>query len=157
MTDDALSTEELQAILAHTENGEEDNLDNEIDDLRTEPGSTASTIDNPVNVSPVKEKNKSNKDDNKDIIPQQQKNVQLLLDIYMQITVELGRTKYKIKEILSWGEGAIIELGKPATEYVNLLVNKRLIAKGEVVVIDENFGVRVTDIVDPKERLMTLT
>jgi flagellar motor switch protein FliN/FliY len=75
----------------------------------------------------------------------------------MQITVELGRTKYKVKDILLWGEGSIIELEKPSTEPVNLLVNKRLVARGEVVVIDENFGVRITEIVNPRERLLSLT
>lgn len=80
-------------------------------------------------------------------------NISLLLDIYMQLTVELGRTRMQIKEILGLGEGSIIELEKLAGEPVDLLVNGRLIAKGEVVVIDENFGVRVTEIVSPHERI----
>lgn len=80
-------------------------------------------------------------------------NISLLLDIYMQLTVELGRTRMQIKEILGLGEGSIIELEKLAGEPVDLLVNGKLIAKGEVVVIDENFGVRVTEIVSPHERI----
>jgi flagellar motor switch protein FliN/FliY len=71
----------------------------------------------------------------------------------MALTVELGRTKMYIKDILGLGEGSIIELDKLAGEPVDLLVNGKLIAKGEVVVIDENFGVRVTDIVSPTDRL----
>jgi flagellar motor switch protein FliN/FliY len=67
--------------------------------------------------------------------------------------VELGRTKKYIKELLGLGEGSIIELDKLAGEPVDLLVNGKLIAKGEVVVIDENFGVRVTDIVSSIDRL----
>ena len=71
----------------------------------------------------------------------------------MSLTVELGRTKMYIKDILGLGEGSIIELDKLAGEPVDLLVNGKLIAKGEVVVIDENFGVRVTDIVSPTDRI----
>jgi flagellar motor switch protein FliN/FliY len=80
-------------------------------------------------------------------------NLDLLLDVQMTVTVELGRTKKYIKEILMLGEGSILELDKLAGEPVDLLVNGKLIAKGEVVVIDENFGVRVTDIVSSKDRL----
>ena len=77
------------------------------------------------------------------------------MDVQMSLTVELGRTKMYIKDILGLGEGSIIELDKLAGEPVDLLVNGKLIAKGEVVVIDENFGVRVTDIVSPTDRLKT--
>ena len=80
-------------------------------------------------------------------------NISLLMDVPMQLTVELGRTKKIIKEILTLGEGSIIELDKLAGEPVDILVNQKLIARGEVVVIDENFGVRVTDIVNPKDRI----
>ena len=80
-------------------------------------------------------------------------NLDLLMDVQMSLTVELGRTKMYIREILGLGEGSIIELDKLAGEPVDLLVNGKLIAKGEVVVIDENFGVRVTDIVSPIDRL----
>ena len=74
------------------------------------------------------------------------KNLDMLLDIPFQVTVELGRTKRSVKEILELSSGSIIELDKLAGEPVDIFVNNRLIAKGEVVVIDENFGVRVTDI-----------
>ncbi len=87
---------------------------------------------------------------------EQDSNINLLMDVPMQITVELGRTRMLIKEILSLGEGSIIELDKLAGEPVDLLVNNKLIAKGEVVVIDENFGVRVTDIISPIERVDNL-
>ncbi|EQA62599.1 flagellar motor switch protein FliN [Leptospira alexanderi] len=80
-------------------------------------------------------------------------NLNLLMDVQMSVTVELGRTKMYIKDILGLGEGSIIELDKLAGEPVDLLVNGKLIAKGEVVVIDENFGVRVTDIVSPTDRI----
>jgi len=80
-------------------------------------------------------------------------NIGLIMDVYMEMTVELGRTRKLIKEILAMGEGTIIELDKLAGEPVDILVNHKLIAKGEVVVIDENFGVRVTEIVSPAERM----
>ncbi len=87
------------------------------------------------------------------VIKKMEPNLNLLMDVQMTLTVELGRTKMFIKEILGLGEGSIIELDKLAGEPVDLLVNGKLVAKGEVVVIDENFGVRVTDIVSPSERV----
>jgi flagellar motor switch protein FliN len=83
-------------------------------------------------------------------------NLGLLLDIPLKVTVELGRTKKQIKEILEMSQGSIIELDKLAGEPVDILVNNKLIAKGEVVVIDENFGVRVTDIVSQWDRVQKI-
>ncbi|MGK9253848.1 flagellar motor switch phosphatase FliY [Paenibacillus humicus] len=80
-------------------------------------------------------------------------NLGLLLDIPLKVTVELGRTQKQIKDILELSQGSIIELDKLAGEPVDILVNNKLIAKGEVVVIDENFGVRVTDIVSQWDRM----
>ena len=94
-------------------------------------------------------KNVNKGDNTKEVEP----NINLLMDVKMTLTVELGRNKMLIKEMLALGEGSIIELDKLAGEPVDLLVNSKLIAKGEVVVIDENFGVRVTDIVAPSERI----
>jgi len=84
------------------------------------------------------------------------KNLDMLLDIPLQVTVELGRTKRSVKDILELGSGSIIELDKLAGEPVDILVNNRLIAQGEVVVIDENFGVRVTDIISQSDRIKKL-
>ncbi|WP_309121279.1 flagellar motor switch phosphatase FliY [Paenibacillus sp.] len=83
-------------------------------------------------------------------------NLNLLLDIPLKVTVELGRTQKQIKDILELSQGSIVELDKLAGEPVDILVNNKLIAKGEVVVIDENFGVRVTDIVSPWDRIQKL-
>ncbi len=83
-------------------------------------------------------------------------NLNILLDIPLQVTVELGRTKRSVKEILDLSSGSIIELDKLAGEPVDILVNNRLIASGEVVVIDENFGVRVSDIISQSDRLKKL-
>ena len=88
--------------------------------------------------------------------PAEDTNLNLLLDIPLKVTVELGRTHKVIKDILELSQGSIIELDKLAGEPVDILVNNKLIAKGEVVVIDENFGVRVTDIVNQWDRIQKL-
>ena len=80
-------------------------------------------------------------------------NIDLIMDVPLEVTVELGRTKMQIKDILDLGTGSIVELDKLAGEPVDVLVNGKLIAKGEVVVIDESFGIRITDIVSQMERL----
>ncbi len=85
-----------------------------------------------------------------------QTNLNLLLDIPLRVTVELGRTQKVIKDILELSQGSIVELDKLAGEPVDILVNNKLIAKGEVVVIDENFGVRVTDIVSQWDRIQKI-
>jgi len=90
-------------------------------------------------------------------VPQESSNIGLIMDVFMELTVELGRTKKQIREILGFGEGTIITLDKLAGEPVDILVNHKPIAKGEVVVIDENFGVRVTEILSPMERMSELS
>lgn len=82
--------------------------------------------------------------------------LQLLFDIPLNITVELGRTRLTLKEVMELGVGSLIELDKLTGEPVDIYVNNKLIAKGEVVVIDENFGVRITEIISPRERLYGL-
>ncbi len=83
-------------------------------------------------------------------------NIGLIMDVPLQVTVELGRTRKMIKDILELGPGSVIELDKLAGEPVDILINGKLIAKGEVVVIDENFGVRITQIISQMERLNNL-
>lgn len=85
-----------------------------------------------------------------------QSNIDLLLDVPLQITVELGRTRMLIKDVLELGIGSVVELNKLAGEAVEVFVNNKLIAKGEVVVIDENFAVRITSIINPQDRLQAL-
>lgn len=84
------------------------------------------------------------------------KNIDMLMDVNLPIAIELGRTKMSIADILALGPGSIVELSKLAGEPVDLLVNQRVVAKGEVVVIDENFGVRITQLLTPEERLKAL-
>ena len=83
-------------------------------------------------------------------------NIEILLDVPLEVSVELGRTKIVIKDLMQLGPGSIIELDKLIGEPVDLLVNDNLIARGEVVVFDENFGIRITDIVTPAQRLRSL-
>ncbi|MEW5701265.1 MAG: flagellar motor switch protein FliN [Candidatus Zixiibacteriota bacterium] len=78
--------------------------------------------------------------------------IDMLLDVKLPVSIELGRTTLPIGDILCWGPGSIVELDKLAGEPVNLLVNNVLVARGEVVVVDENFGLRITSLLTPKER-----
>ena len=83
-----------------------------------------------------------------DYIPNgQHENIDLIMDVQLEVTVELGRTNKSIKEILEFAPGAILELNKIAGEPVDVLVNGKHVAKGEVVVIEESFGVRITEII----------
>jgi len=81
------------------------------------------------------------------------KNLEILMDIKLQLTVELGRTELPIKKVLELTRGSIIELEKVAGEPVELYANGKLVAHGEVVVIEDNFGLRITSITEPEDRL----
>ena len=85
------------------------------------------------------------------------KDLNLILDIPVQLTVELGRTRIPIKNILHLAQGSVVELDAMAGEPMDVLVNGYLIAQGEVVVVNEKFGVRLTDIVTPSERMRRLS
>ncbi|NTV14050.1 MAG: flagellar motor switch protein FliN [Desulfobulbaceae bacterium] len=84
------------------------------------------------------------------------KNLEFLLDIPLNVSVEVGRTRILIKDLLQLHEGSVIELDKLAGEPLDLYVNSRLIAKGEAVLINEKFGIRLTEVVSPAERLEQL-
>ena len=81
------------------------------------------------------------------------KNLQFILDIPLQLTVELGRTKILVKDVLQLNQGAVVELSKLAGEPLDIFVNSKLVARGEAVVVNDKFGVRLTDIVSPNERV----
>ncbi|MFO7154258.1 MAG: flagellar motor switch phosphatase FliY [Caldicoprobacter oshimai] len=100
----------------------------------------------PVSFQPLEEKPSS----------EGKNNLDLILDVPLQVSVELGRTRKLIKEILELSAGSVIELDKMAGEPVDVLVNGKVIAKGEVVVIDDSFGVRITDIINPAKRISSL-
>ncbi|MEE9442136.1 MAG: flagellar motor switch protein FliN [candidate division Zixibacteria bacterium] len=84
------------------------------------------------------------------------RNIDILLDVKMPVSIELGRTSMAISDLLTLGPGSVVELNKLAGEPVDLLVNNAVVAKGEVVVVDENFGVRITLLMSPEERLKSL-
>jgi len=83
-------------------------------------------------------------------------NLDFILDIPLKVTVELGRTTVIVKDLLQLGQGSVLELDKLAGEPLEILVNGKLVAKGEVVVVNEKFGIRLTDIISPIERIETL-
>lgn len=140
-----------------TDSGEEEELEgtqemeyesnNENNESNKKEQSASSPNIQPVQFSSFDETASANAEPN---------NLNMLMDIPLQVTVELGRTKRTVREILGVSQGSIIELDKLAGEPVDILVNDKLIAVGEVVVIDENFGVRVTDILSTEERISKL-
>ena len=87
------------------------------------------------------------------VAPLDKKNLDFILDIPLQVTVELGRTKLLVKDILQLNQGAVVELTKLAGEPLDIFVNSKLVARGEAVVVNEKFGVRLVDIVSPNERV----
>jgi flagellar motor switch protein FliN/FliY len=86
-------------------------------------------------------------------LAQQKENIGIIMDVPLEITVELGRTSRKIREILEFAPGTIVDLDKIAGEPIDILVNGKYVASGEVVVVDENFAVRVTDILSVDKRI----
>ena len=88
--------------------------------------------------------------------PTLDRNLELILDIPLKVTVELGRTKMVVNELLNLGQGSVIELSKLAGEPLEVLVNNKLVARGEAVVVNEKFGVRLTDIISQTERVEQL-
>ncbi|MDR2752405.1 MAG: flagellar motor switch phosphatase FliY, partial [Clostridiales bacterium] len=85
---------------------------------------------------------------------QQKENIGIIMDVPLEVSVELGRTRKKIKDILEFSPGVIVELDKLAGDPIDILVNGKFVAKGEVVVIDENFGIRITEIVSVEKRVV---
>ncbi len=83
-------------------------------------------------------------------------NLDFILDIPLEISVELGRTKMLINDLLKLGQGSVIELSKPAGDTLEILANNRLIAKGDVVVMNDKYGIRLTEVISPVERLEKL-
>ncbi len=84
------------------------------------------------------------------------KNIEFVLDIPLQVTVQIGSTRMLIRELLQLGQGSVIELNKLAGEPMEVLVNNKLVARGEVVVVNEKFGIRLTDVVSPNQRIQQL-
>lgn len=83
----------------------------------------------------------------------QMKNLEFIMDIALQLTVELGRTKLLVKDVLQLNQGSVVELTKLAGEPLDVFVNSKLVARGEAVVVNDKFGIRLLDIVSPNERV----
>jgi len=83
----------------------------------------------------------------------QMKNLDFIMDIPLQLTVELGRTKLLVKDVLQLNQGSVVELTKLAGEPLDVFVNSKLVARGEAVVVNDKFGIRLLDIVSPNERV----
>ena len=109
--------------------------------------------DGPVTIKPVKF---ASFEDTSQALGEVNKNLDILMDIKLQLTVELGRTEMPVKKVLELTRGSIVELEKVAGEPVELYANGKLVAQGEVVVIEDNFGLRITSITDPEDRLKGL-
>ena len=88
--------------------------------------------------------------------PDQAGNLNFLLDIPLEVSVELGRTRMLVNDLLKLGQGSVIELSKVAGETLEIMANQKLVARGEVVVVNEKFGIRVTEIISPMERVEKL-
>jgi len=84
------------------------------------------------------------------------RNFELLLDIPLEVTVEIGRTRLAIRELLQLGPGSVVELQKLAGETLDVLINGKPIARGEAVMVNDKFGVRLTDVISPSERIAGL-
>ncbi len=91
-----------------------------------------------------------------DFSSEEARNLDLVLDIPLTVTVELGRSKMLINDLLQLGQGSVIELTKLVGEPLEVLINQKLVARGEVVVVNDKFGVRITDIVSTMERVQSL-
>lgn len=88
--------------------------------------------------------------------PSDAHDLEFILDIPLELSVELGRSKMLVNDLLQLGQGSIVELNKLAGEPLEIYINRKLVARGEVVVVNEKFGVRLTDIITPMERVRSL-
>lgn len=122
------------------------------DDVKEEMEQSAHPVEQKTEVSSVhfEELQKTQPEEKPNI------NIDFIMDIPLTLTAELGRSKMLISELLQLGQGSVLELSKLAGEPMDIFVNQRLIARGEVVVVNEKFGVRLTDIVSPAERVNKL-
>ncbi len=157
MANENLSQEDIDALLSGgVPQGGDSSDDSSVPEPAGEPAIpnlpvSESSLSDPVSAQPLAFSQLTSQ--GTDVAPQ---SLDLILDVTIELTVELGRKSMLIKDILSLGPGSIVELNKLAGEPVDLLVNNKLLARGEVVVINENFGIRIIDIVGPAQRIKNL-
>jgi flagellar motor switch protein FliN/FliY len=128
------------------------------DEKKTQPDSPPTNAQEKSPKTPADPKDKSYRDLKRDEASDVQATVKLdfILDIPIEVTVELGRTKMLVNELLKLGQGSVVELSKLAGETLEILANQKLIARGEVVVVNEKYGVRLTEVITPTERIERL-
>ncbi len=129
----------------------ENNQTEENPDLNLDDDTILDELDSDLTEEKEEVENKTEEDGEKT------PNLDFILDIPLKLTVELGRTKLLINDLLQLGQGSVIELDKLAGEPLEVLVNDKLIARGEAVVVNEKFGVRITDILSPMDRVEKLS
>ncbi len=144
---DALEDELVENLVKPTQQG---SMNMNASPGQDQPAPSGAVQVNPVTVRPVEF---GSFDNQQQIFGEENKNLSLVMDVSLSLTVELGKTQLSIKEVLELTRGSVIELDRVAGEPVDLLANGKLIAKGEVVVIEDNFGLRITSIVAPADRL----
>ncbi len=103
------------------------------------------------------EQNMENTDNGAVEEQEEERDLEFILDIPLELSVELGRTRMLVNDLLQLGQGSIVELNKLAGEPLEIYINRKLIARGEVVVVNEKFGVRLTDIITPMDRVKSLS
>lgn len=104
----------------------------------------------------IEENNKANSSKDNGSAKSEKYDMDLILDLPLDVSVELGKVKMPVNELLQIGRGSILELTKPVGDPLDIYINKKLIAKGEVVILDDKFGIRVVDIINPVDRVKSL-
>ena len=144
MLDDQFDTNDNQDIIENQDFPQDEEI------VNSEPEAETEEYTEPVTVQPVQF---ASFDANTQTSGETNQNLDLLMDVKLQLTVELGRCELPIKKVLELTRGSIVELDKVAGEPVALYANGKHVANGEVVVIEDNFGLRITNISDPEERM----
>lgn len=148
--DDNLEEKDEAAVATEVETPTDEAGEAAAGEVEAEGATQEVDVDQAVTVQPIKF---ASFEDMSQVQGEINKNLEILMDIKLQMTVELGRTELPIKKVLELTRGSIIELEKVAGEPVELYANGKLVAHGEVVVIEDNFGLRITSITEPEDRL----
>ena len=147
--------------MSDDENNETDDIDITADpenNITAEPDSDPTEAEDYA-AAPLKDLSKNSpaaSDNTSPTMGDQDINLDVILDVPITISVEIGRTQVPIRDLLRYSQGSVIELDRLVSEPLDVLVNNTLIAHGEVVVVDEQFGIRLTDVISPSERIKKL-
>lgn len=127
--------------------------DNIRNNAKPDPDEIKELLDSDENDTATTPEDKEESSASQSFPPQRQRGLEFLYDVPLQISVEVGRSKILLKDLLKMGEGYVIELDKLAGEPLDLYVNSKLIAKGEAVMVGDKFGIRLTEVVSPSDRV----